>query len=251
MRCPNCGTEIGDESIFCLNCGTKLQFSTNDTQKVSESVVPPVQQPTYIQPEQEPHAQGGIGSEPVGMSEEAANQPGEPAPQPQQNFRDPYGTPGGFAASGYDAPPQKNPYVTPGTPNGPESRPVQMGAPDDLAPIVKMGSWFGTLILWFLIPVAISVIAAGVSAVLPHHGIGGILATILWIVAALSSLIFVLIMAFNKRVNPSKRNFFKAYLLLFLILLVVLIVLFIILALTSASLLGNLPALSYYYYYNF
>lgn len=231
MRCPNCGTEIGDESIFCLNCGTKVQFSASSPQPVPDAAVPPVQQSPYLQ------------QEPLGNAQEA----------PQQKQNDACGASDGLTSGViyYDEPSQKNPYVTPGTPDGPATCPAQMGRQDELAPIVKMGSWFGTLVLWFLIPLAVGVIAAIVSTVMPPYGIGRILSTILWIVAVLSSLIFMLILAFNKRVNPSKRNFFKAYLLLCLILVAITIVLIIVFAITSASLLHDLPELSYYFYYNF
>jgi len=54
---------------------------------------------------------------------------------------------------------------------------------------------------------------------------GGVVPTVLSIIALFSGLIIMLIFAFGKRFNPSKRNFFKAYLIITVIMIVLLIVL--------------------------
>ena len=119
--------------------------------------------------------------------------------------------------------------------------------PEDWAPIVKTGEWLGSLLILLLVPIALSIIAGLVGQLTDSSVIG----TALSLVAVLSSLVIMLIFAFGKRFNPNKRNFFKAYLILFLISIVLCIILGIVLvsffAANSSSLteitdmLNNLP----------
>ena len=92
---------------------------------------------------------------------------------------------------------------------------------ENWAPIVKTGEWIGSLLIVFLVPLALSIIAALVEQLLG----AGPVATVLSILALFSGLIIMLIFAFGKRFNPSKRNFFKAYLLITIIMIVLLIIL--------------------------
>ena len=95
---------------------------------------------------------------------------------------------------------------------------------ENWAPIVKVGEWLGSLLILTLVPLALSIIAALVEQLMPSS----VLSSIISIVALLSGLIIVLCFAFSKRFNPSKRNFFKAYLILMLIMIALCIVLLVI-----------------------
>ncbi|MBR3392248.1 MAG: zinc-ribbon domain-containing protein [Firmicutes bacterium] len=92
---------------------------------------------------------------------------------------------------------------------------------ENWAPIVKTGEWIGSLLIVFLVPMALSIIAVLVEQLLG----AGPVATVLSILALFSGLIIMLIFAFGKRFNPSKRNFFKAYLIITVIMIVLVIIL--------------------------
>lgn len=98
---------------------------------------------------------------------------------------------------------------------------------EDWAPIVKTGDWIGSLLIVSLVPLALSVIAGLVDQLIgsPHF-----VSTILYVVAALSGLLLTIWFAFGKRFNPSKRNFFKAYLILTIIAIVICIILAVVFA---------------------
>ena len=96
---------------------------------------------------------------------------------------------------------------------------------ENWAPIVKTGEWIGSLLIVFLVPLALSIIAALVEQLTD----GGVVAAGVSLIAVFSGLIIMLIFAFGKRFNPSKRNFFKAYLIITIIMIVVVVILTIIL----------------------
>lgn len=61
MFCPNCGTQIPDDSIFCENCGTPLNAQQQDTQQpeqdaqslsVQQTVFPPQAVPQQSVPQE-------------------------------------------------------------------------------------------------------------------------------------------------------------------------------------------------------
>lgn len=111
---------------------------------------------------------------------------------------------------------------------------------EDWAPIVKIGDWLGTLLILTLVPMALAIIAVLVGRLLG----GGAIAGTLSLLASLSSLILMFYFAFAKRFNPSKRNFFKAALILTAIMLVLLIILVIVLASILAANPGSLMDLT-------
>lgn len=84
---------------------------------------------------------------------------------------------------------------------------------DNLTPVVSVGHWLLALLILFLLPLAVAVICGIVSAYVAEP----ILIFILGLLPALSALILILVWAFNKRTNPSQRNFFRAYLILLII----------------------------------
>ena len=112
----------------------------------------------------------------------------------------------------------------------PEEAPRPAFFDDDLAPIVKTKSWLGTLLLWGLIPLVLVAIGVLFLALLKGETYATIIGVVFPLLGVIAWLIFCFVLAFNKRFNPSKRNFFKAYLLLLLICIcigiVVVIVLF-------------------------
>ena len=75
MRCPSCGAEIADDSVFCTTCGARIdQFAENakdapeDSGDVKEAAVPDDSGETVVLPHTEQHE----ADEPAGK--------GEPAP---------------------------------------------------------------------------------------------------------------------------------------------------------------------------
>lgn len=96
---------------------------------------------------------------------------------------------------------------------------------DDVAPIVTTGHWLVTLLLLFFIPFAAGIVAGIISGLIGNTTV----TIILTILASLTALIMEFIWAFNKRTNPSKRNFFRACLIftaIFLVLIIVLAIIF-------------------------
>ena len=124
------------------------------------------------------------------------------------------------AAAAAAVQPQPQPQPQPEPQSQPDPRQSALFN-ENWAPIVKTGEWIGSLLIVFLVPLALSIIAALVEQLTG----GGVAATILSIIALFSGLIIMLIFALGKRFNPSKRNFFKAYLIITVIMIVLLIVL--------------------------
>ena len=92
---------------------------------------------------------------------------------------------------------------------------------DNDAPVVSVGHWVYTLLLLILLPIAVAsgfIFLCGVLRV-PEA------ANYASLVAAVISLILMFIWAFSKRTNPSKRNYFRAALIVTAILVVVIIIL--------------------------
>jgi hypothetical protein len=88
---------------------------------------------------------------------------------------------------------------------------------DNLAPIVTTGHWLLTLILLTLLPV-VAVVAAGIIGNLVDNVV--VMSVLPPVAGLITFLLLVFIWAFNGRTNPSKRNFFRAYLLFILIMIV-------------------------------
>ena len=130
---------------------------------------------------------------------------------------------------------QRDPFGDAGAAGTEQGYPQPQFFDSELYPVVSTGNWLGTMLLLFIVPVILACVAGVVSALV---GADNIVAIILNIIAILSSFIMVLIFAFGKRFNPSKRNFFKAYLIMFLIMLVILVVMGIVIFTTFA---GFLP----------
>lgn len=107
---------------------------------------------------------------------------------------------------------------------------------DDLAPIISTRNWFGTMLLLLLVPLVVGIVAAVVSSLVDNS----LLHTVLSLLAGFSGLIMILIFAFGKGINPSKRNFFRAWLLLALIMLVLVVVLILVAGALLAPMLAEL-----------
>ena len=366
MKCPNCGTEVGERSAFCLNCGAKLEYKPTLAHQTSASGKPIFAQPTpqaaadpnaplipddppqqTIPPQPmlfdmplsssqarrdpfadppEPSASQGFGfgrkqpqtSTPAeaapprasaafgeeqaqsnlfspfspfageqaqpsfGQTEaapprasaafageqaqsnpfssfigaQAQSFPNQPeAPMPSQSFglageqaqRDPFGSFGEEHAQPFPdqeeapIPPQPQPQSQPAMMNPYRSQDGSAPQPffeDNLAPIVSVGSWFGSLALMTVIPLVFLVLSSLSPLILPQRF--AMLGSMVFSLAgALSLLIFLFVVAFGKRFNPSKRNFFKAYLLFLLLIVVLSIALGVVLAFSAVSLMDT------------
>ena len=143
------------------------------------------------------------------------------------------------------APPQyappRDPFAPqPGMGNAGNAAPPRPQQPaffdDDLAPIISTRNWFGTMLLLLLVPLVVGIVAAVVSSLVDNS----LLHTVLSLLAGFSGLIMILIFAFGKGINPSKRNFFRAWLLLALIMLVLVVVLILVAGALLAPMLAEL-----------
>lgn len=143
------------------------------------------------------------------------------------------------------APPQyappRDPFAPqPGMGNAGNAAPPHPQQPaffdDDLAPIISTRNWFGTMLLLLLVPLVVGIVAAVVSSLVDNS----LLHTVLSLLAGFSGLIMILIFAFGKGINPSKRNFFRAWLLLALIMLVLVVVLILVAGALLAPMLAEL-----------
>ena len=93
------------------------------------------------------------------------------------------------------------------------------------APVVSVGHWIYTILMMILVPVALAFIASAIGRSTNDMTVY----RVLFIIANLSIVVLAFIWAFNKRTNPSKRNFFRAY----LIILAVCVIIAIIIGVTS------------------
>lgn len=103
-----------------------------------------------------------------------------------------------------------------------------------MAPVISLGNWLGTMALWMGIQLAMAFVTGIVGAFL---GFDNIAAILLQILTGVSSLIFAVVCAFHKAINPSKRNFFRAYLIAMVavaILVFVLLVVFVVVVAAAA-----------------
>lgn len=119
---------------------------------------------------------------------------------------------------------------------------------DNLAPIVKTWNWFGTMALWVCPPLLLAILGS-ISVFFLESGYLISLGTML--LAGLYELIFPFVMAFNKRVNPNKQNFFRANLLWMLFLIILVVICMILLLFLGQGLIENygMELLSDYGYY--
>jgi hypothetical protein len=100
-------------------------------------------------------------------------------------------------------------------PNAGPMMPPNAGPPPQF--VVGVGNWLGTMLLLMFVPLALLIVATVVGGYIGHEHI---VTSILTILSGASSLILMLIWAFSRRTNPSKRNFFRAALILTLIMVV-------------------------------
>lgn len=259
MRCQICGAEMSDNNKFCPACGAKVireatPAAATTPPWASEPAAPVATTPPWAS---EPAAPAATtppwASEPAAPATAAAKavepvQPAaQPAPaQPVSQTVPPVAQPAQTAASSAPAQPAA-PAATsaPAAPQAPAAQPTaaaqsaafwgnaapapnndanQQGpAPEphffdnNDAPIVSVGHWLYTIILWILLPVAAVFLVKFLGDIINNHG----LYMALNYIALLTGLILMFIWAFNKRTNPSKRNFFRALLIVtaFLVLL--------------------------------
>ncbi|MDO4582234.1 MAG: hypothetical protein Q4B96_06615, partial [Bacillota bacterium] len=87
---------------------------------------------------------------------------------------------------------------------------------DEAAPVVSVKHWLGSFALLMLLPLAVAIVGGLLNSFLGIELISIITA----VLASLAPLILMLIWAFSKKTNPSKRNMFRATLILTLIVVV-------------------------------
>jgi len=129
-------------------------------------------------------------------------------------MRDPFGPDGSVAHM------QQMP-VPNATANG--QVPPQQGSffNNDLAPIVTVGSWIGTFLILLAVPLVLSILAGILSVFLDFYNP---ITLVVYLLASFSSIILMFYYAFSRKVNPSKRNMFRASLIMTAITVVLCIV---------------------------
>ena len=202
MRCPSCGAEVGQNNIFCLNCGAKVEIPVSPS-----AVLPPLgnNQPSPLMRPANPGSAGPVPpmTPPSPVNRQYQQQPAYQQPMP------------GFAPA----------------------TPLPTQKVHDTSGIVSMGNWLATMLILFFAPVVLTIIASLFSAMLgPMH----IVTTILLIIAGIAPLVLMFIFAFSGNVNPSKRNFFRASLILTAVVLVLCVVLYFVFKSMFTTLLGGL-----------
>ena len=255
MRCQICGAEMSDSNKFCLACGAKLVKEDSPAAVAPQATAtappwasaPPAPAADAPQPAAAPPwASAPAESQPVaaapsrpvepapGVEPAAAVQP-QTAPASQAIPATPAPTapsqPAAAAATGATGTAAKSDAfwgsATPAQSNAayqPGAAPQPHFFDDNDAPVVSVGHWLYTLLLWILVPVAAVILAVFLGRVIGNQLVGNILL----LVAYCSGLILMFVWAFNRRTNPSKKNFFRAVLIVTAILIVVIIVLWII-----------------------
>lgn len=213
MNCPVCGADTGAATAFCPNCGSRIDATAlgADSSPFTSPGAPP------------PAAAASPGiSDPPGGGSYAPPSNGGGSYTPPGNGGGSY-TPPGNGGGGSYAPPggYGSPYASPANDN--VTRPAVNVTPPPGAAypplnslgagVVSVKSWLGTLLLLMLVPLVLGVLAFLLGSLLESV----LITTLLGLLSGLSSIILILIFAFSKKVNPSKRNFFKASLIMVLI----------------------------------
>ena len=88
------------------------------------------------------------------------------------------------------------------------------------APVVSVGHWIYTILMMILVPVALAFIASAIGESTNDMTVYRVLS----VIAVLSIVVLAFIWAFNKRTNPSKRNFFRAYLIILAVCVIIAII---------------------------
>ena len=267
MKCQVCGAEMSENNKFCLVCGAKLikdmpqpaatppwASASTPATPAADSTAPWASAPVApwasapAAPAAQPTAAPAQSASPAAQQTPAPAQPAAPAAKPT-------------AASAQPAAPAAQPTPAPAQPAAPAAQPTpapaqpaapaaqaaafwgnaapaqnaganQQGAAPEPhffdnndAPVVSVGHWIYTILMMILVPVALAFIASAIGESTNDMTVY----QVLFIIANLSIVVLAFIWAFNKRTNPSKRNFFRAY----LIILAVCVIIAIIIGVTS------------------
>ncbi len=151
----------------------------------------------------------------------------------------------------YSAPAASMPPVPP-VPPAPPVQPAsgsaaQAAAPlptyfsaEQLYPPVSLGNWIGTFLLLFLIPLAAGALAFFAGSYIFSDSLW---TSLLSLTPTVAYIVMIFIYAFNRKVNPSKRNFFRAALVLTLICIILVGILVAVFGAYLASYLGDVENL--------
>ncbi len=227
MICPNCRRNVADGSAFCENCGIALPTETATNASPPADKKPETEaaaiKPNAVTPAPkapanpfQPQAEANM---PQPKAEANMPQPKAEANMPQRRavFDQPEmpAHPDIFAPRDGKQPPAPPTDGSQQAANPP--RPAFF-APDPLFPPVSVGNWILTFLLLLFVPLAVSALFYFIAA--------SFLKSLFWLdmsglAAPIAYIIMLLIYAFCGKVNPSKRNFFRAVLIISLILLLV------------------------------
>ena len=253
MKCQVCGAEMSENNKFCLVCGAKLIKDTpqpvatppwasasTPATPAADSTAPWASAPVApwasapAAPAAQPTAASAQPAAPAAQPTAASAQPAalaaQPTPAPAQ--------PAALAAQPTPAPAQPTAQAAQAAAFWGSAAPAQNAdanqqgaAPEphffdnNDAPVVSVGHWIYTILMMILVPVALAFIASAIGRSTNDMTVY----RVLFIIANLSIVVLAFIWAFNKRTNPSKRNFFRAY----LIILAVCVIIAIIIGVTS------------------
>ena len=252
MKCQVCGAEMSENNKFCLVCGAKLIKDTpqpaatppwasasTPAAPAADSTAPwasapvapwasapaaPAAQPTAASAQPAaPAAQPTAASAPAAPAAQPTPAPAQPAAlaaQPTPAPAQPTAQAAQAAAFWGSAAPAQNADA-----NQQGAAPEPHFFDNNDAPVVSVGHWIYTILMMILVPVALAFIASAIGRSTNDMTVY----RVLFIIANLSIVVLAFIWAFNKRTNPSKRNFFRAY----LIILAVCVIIAIIIGVTS------------------
>ncbi|MEG1661595.1 MAG: hypothetical protein RR332_03680, partial [Clostridiales bacterium] len=167
--------------------------------------------------------------QPQASAPSAFTQQFQPQPQPQAETFEP-------SNMGEVAAPVFSP-ATGGDAAGKDGESTSFFSTEQLYLPVSIGNWIGTFVLLFLIPLAFGVIACFIG---DYFLSDTIWSTVIALAPMVAYIAMLFIYAFNSKVNPSKRNYFRAILILSLILIIIVGILVVVFSSFLASYVGNL-----------
>ena len=239
MKCQVCGAEMSENNKFCLVCGAKLIKDTpqpaatppwasasTPATPAADSTAPWASAPVApwasapAAPAAQPTAASAQPAAPAAQPTPAPAQPAALAAQPTPAPAQPTAQAAQAAAFWGSAAPAQNADA-----NQQGAAPEPHFFDNNDAPVVSVGHWIYTILMMILVPVALAFIASAIGRSTNDMTVY----RVLFIIANLSIVVLAFIWAFNKRTNPSKRNFFRAY----LIILAVCVIIAIIIGVTS------------------
>ncbi|MEG2212352.1 MAG: zinc ribbon domain-containing protein [Clostridiales bacterium] len=240
MICPNCGQTTVAGSVFCDNCGIRLNMPDIDPQSRLDAVMDDqfnsfgqtISTESEFSADFDPRTADTVLNQQYQSQASASpvfTQQFQPQPQPQAETFEP-------SNMGEVAAPVFSP-ATGGDAAGKDGESTSFFSTEQLYLPVSIGNWIGTFVLLFLIPLAFGVIACFIG---DYFLSDTIWSTVIALAPMVAYIAMLFIYAFNSKVNPSKRNYFRAILILSLILIIIVGILVVVFSSFLASYVGNL-----------